>query len=143
MDSTLHNCEQSLMIIGFYTDTSIKPADRAFKAALNIVPLCGKWWTFVKGHDDISPECFLHLDTPFWCQVDKASIEVTLERYAFFSNFAHVPKAHHLEAPGISKERPWISRKSWKPAMGLDQCLSGPEHQVVGVAQNHLRPYIE
>ncbi len=66
------------------------------------------------------------------------AVDVGLERDAFFPHASVMGKTEHLKTAAVSQDRPVPPHKGMEPSCGLKDVNSGPEHQVIGVAQNDL-----
>ena len=98
--------------------------------------------TFVKSHDDICTQSFLHVSSDFRIEVFFATVNVGAEHYAIFGNFAHCTQAEYLEAATIGKHTTVVVHELMQTASFLYQFVTGTQEQVVSICQNNLATHI-
>ena len=93
---------------------------------------------FVKGHGDVGSDAALHVHYRLGRKEVGAAVDVGLEFYPFFADFAPIFKAVHLKTAAVGEHRSVPGRERMKPAGCLEDVDSGAQVQVVGVAQNDV-----
>ena len=67
-----------------------------------------------------------------------AAVDMRLEAHALFGDLAQLRQRHHLEAAGIGQDRPLPVHEFVQAAQPRDALRAGPQHQVIGVAENDV-----
>ena len=94
----------------------------------------------VERHDDVRAERLLDLDRALRGEEPPAPVEVRLEAGALLGDLPALGEAVDLEAARVGEERAVPGHEPVQAAERPDQLVSGPQHQVVGVAEEDLRP---
>jgi hypothetical protein len=99
----------------------------------------GQCRTFVEDHGDVRPEVGLYFDGSLWRQHVRAAIQVRAEFDPPLIYLAPVRQAEDLIAAAIGED--WLvpTDELVQAASTGNQLIAGPEHQVIGIAQNDLR----
>ncbi len=69
----------------------------------------------------------------------RRAVEVRAEGDALLVELPQLGEAHHLEAAGIGEDGAGPVHEPVQPAQPLHPVRAGPEHEVVGVAEDQLR----
>jgi hypothetical protein len=95
---------------------------------------------FVEGHDDVGPQQALDLHRAFGREHVPRSVEMAGERDAFLGDLAQVRQAHDLIAAAVGQDRAVPAHEFVQPAQPRHALRAGAQHQVIGIAQDDVRP---
>ena len=95
---------------------------------------------FVERHGDGGIKLVLDLRGNLRRQPMLAAVDVRLERDTFLVQLAQPGQGHHLKPAGIRQNRPRPIHHLVQPAQGRHAVGTGAQHQMIGVAQDQLRP---
>ena len=98
--------------------------------------VCG---AFVKGHDDVGSDGALHVHDGFGRKQMGATVDVRLEFYALFADFASVFEAVYLKSAAVGEHGAGPGAECVQAAGLFENVGSGAQVEVVGVAQNDVR----
>ena len=70
------------------------------------------------------------------------AVDMGVEAATFLGDLAHPGERKDLEAARIGEDRPVPAHEAVKPAGGREDLRAGAQHEVVGVAEDHLRPLL-
>ena len=96
--------------------------------------------TFIQSHDDIGTQIRLNLHGAFGAQEMTGSIYMALKSDAFFTDLSHGGERKNLKAATVREDGSIPSHECVESAEPRHQFVAGPQTQVIGVAENHLRP---
>ena len=137
---------------------SLEPAVRALGRARRVVAIDVKRRALVEDQRDVGPQRRLDLHARLRCHEPLGAVEVRAEPHAVLLDRQHaalalaaegdppldlvshgsVAHAEDLEAARVGDDRRVPAHEPMQPAEVLDQLLAGLEHQVEGVAEDHL-----
>src|SRR3990170_418802 len=92
----------------------------------------------VEGHRDIAAQLPLDFHGALRRERAGGSIDVALELHSMFADAAQSLKREHLEATRVGQHRPVPGGEPVQTTHLLDHRLTGPEVQMVSVAQDYL-----
>ena len=101
---------------------------------------CGQRRAFVETHDDVTAQQPLDLHRAFRRQLMLGTIDMGFEGDALFRELAQPREAHHLEPAAIGQDRPLPVHELVQPAQPVHPLRPRTQHQVIGVAQQDIRP---
>ncbi len=96
--------------------------------------------TFIKSHDDVRIQIPLDLHRTLRTDERGSAVEVVLKMHPLFGNLPQLGQREHLKTPAVSEYRPLPSHEFVQSALPGDQLLSGPDMEVIGIAENDLCP---
>ena len=67
------------------------------------------------------------------------SVEVAGKSDAFLGHLGQLAEAHHLIAAAVGQDRPFPAHEPVQPAKLCDAFRAGPQHQMIGVAEDDVR----
>ena len=92
--------------------------------------------TFVEHHRDVRAEIGLNIHGRFGRQQVRAAVEMRSELDAVLIYLAALREAEHLVAAAVGEDRLVPADELVEAAAARDQLVAGPQHQVIGVAEN-------
>jgi hypothetical protein len=95
--------------------------------------------TFIKGHDDVSPDDALDVHRPFRREQVRTAIDVAPEGHALLLDFSVLGQAVHLIPSGIGQDGPVPAHEPMQSSRLLQDIKARTKIQVVGVPQNDVR----
>ena len=143
--AALYNREKGLLItvhgvrIVKSFDAARQPAVGEFHRLFGIIPFAGVRRTLVESHNDIGANHTLYIHHTFRGKVVFGAIDMALKRDAFFFDLAPVRQRMHLVSAAIRQDRPLPAVELMQSACFLQHLQSGPQVQVVGIAEAYLR----
>ena len=81
----------------------------------------------------------LHRDGALRGELDAIAVDGRTKHHALGVDLAHLAQAEHLVAAGIGEDRPRPVHEPVQAAQVADRLGAGPQHEVEGVAEQHLR----
>ena len=118
---------------------TLGPAHRQFHRLDRFVAAHAIGGAFVKRHDNVGAQKPLDFHRAFGRQHMFRPVEMALERHALFGDFAQRRQAHHLIPAAVGQYRAVPARKLVQPTQPRHTFRAGPQHQMVGVAQDDVR----
>ena len=113
---------------------TIGPADGGF----HIIVGCGILDALVKGHADVRAEIRLDLHAFLRAHKDFPSVQVGGKIDALLPDFPQTGQREDLKAAGIGQNRPVPGHELMQPSKIVNNLVTGPQMQVVGVGKLHL-----
>ena len=86
------------------------------------------------------PKALLDGHGPLRRDGHQPAVDVRAEDGLLFGHFDAMGEAEQLEAAAIGQDRPVPAHEAVQPAQRGDDLFAGPQREMVGVAQDHLRP---
>jgi hypothetical protein len=117
-----------------------RPAHRQRHRGGDLVARAVGGGALVEGHDDVAAEQALDLHRALGAEQVARAVEVAGERHALLGDLAQLAEAHHLVAAAVGEDRAVPVHEAVQPAEPRDALGAGAEHQVVGVAEDHVGP---
>ncbi len=145
--SALHDAEQRLAAGGRPRRAlrqeggarALRPAQRQLHGALHLAPFRRQLDAFVELHLDVRAEQALDLDRALRRQHVPRAVEVRLKERPLLGDLADLRQAHDLEAARVRQDRLLPAHKRMQPAELGDALRAGPQHEMVGVAEQDIR----
>ena len=104
------------------------------------VPCRGIRCALVEGHHHVRAEVALRLDGALRRQEHLVAVDRRAERDTLLVHLAQVRQAEHLEAAGVREDRSRPLHETVQAAEVAHGSVPGAQHEVEGVAEEHLRP---
>ncbi len=143
--TALYNREKSLAIPVYRfraiksLDTARQPAVGEFHRLFGVVPFAGVGCTLVECHDDIRSDHTLDVHHAFRGEGVFGAVDMALEGHTFFLDFAPVRERMYLVPAAVGQDRALPAVEFVQTARFLQHLQTGPEVQVVGIAEANLR----
>ena len=122
--------------------TPLGPTARTFGGKSGIFIIGGIGNAFIKGHGNIRVEGYLDIHRYFRRQKFLRSVYMGTEGHAVFRNLSHLSEAKNLKTATIGKNRILPIHKAMNPAGFMNQILTGPQKQMISIAQNDLSSHV-
>ena len=94
----------------------------------------------VEHHGDVRAEVLLDLDGPLGGEFQRRAVDVGAEGGAAVGDPHLGGEAEHLEPAGVGEDGPVPAHEPVESAEVADEFVAGPQGEVVGVAEEDLRP---
>jgi len=107
-----------------------------------VLVLRGVGRALVQGHEDVGPQGELDLDGPLGGQEVPGPIQMRLERDPVFRDVPETGQTQHLVAAAVRQDGPVPSHEPVQAAERLDDLVSGPQVEVIGVAQDQRAAFL-
>jgi hypothetical protein len=118
---------------------ALGPGERKAHRALQLRPRVRQLDALVELHRNVRAKQRLDFDGSLGRQIHHRAIDVRAEDDALVGNLAKLRQRHDLEAAGVGQDRPVPVHEFVQAAERRDPLGTGPQHQVVGVAQKNFR----
>ena len=142
VDSALNDAEDHLAVGVRRVLRGLRPAQGLLDRLLGPLALAGVGQAFVEDHRDVRADDALHLHRLLRPEEELVAVDMGVEAAPFLGDFAHPGERKDLEAARIGEDRPVPAHEAVKPAGGREDLRAGAQHEVVGVAQDDLRPQL-
>ncbi len=116
----------------------LRPAHRPLHGARRLVMRGAVLRALIERHHDIAAEQALDFHRPLRRQHMTGAVDMAGKGDAFLAHLRQRGKAHHLIAAAIGQDRPVPSHETVQPAQRGHALRAGPQHQMIGVAQNDV-----
>ena len=117
---------------------ALAPAQRQGHRPLDIGALGRQPHALVHLHSDVGAEQKLHLDRALRRQLHLGAVDMRAEGHGGLADLAQIRQRHHLETAGIRQHRAIPSREALQTAECGDALSSGPQHQMIGIAEHDI-----
>jgi hypothetical protein len=117
---------------------ALAPAQRQLHGAFDVAAFGRQPHAFVELHRDVRAQQPLHLDGSLRRQLMACAIDVGPKGHRAFAQLAQLRQRHHLEAAGIGEHRAVPAGEGLQAAKCGDALGSGPQHQVIGIAEHDV-----
>ena len=135
--AALHDGEQGLVRAALGVAAALRPVNGSPHRFTQILrPHVGRW-AFIQAHGDVRAEVFLNGDGALRAELQRGAVDVRLEHRCPVVDSPAEGEAIDLKAAAVGEDRPVPAHEPVQPAQIGDQPVSGPERQMIGVAQNN------
>ena len=115
-----------------------RPGHGEPEALLRSGPVRRVLGALVEGHADVRAEGDLHVDGVFGSEEVAAAVQMRAEAHALIRHLAQLAQTEDLKAAGVGQQRPRPAHKPVQPAHAPYGLVSGPQVEVIGVAQDNF-----
>ena len=116
------------------------PADGALGGVADDGRLVGQPYDMVEHHRHVATQKLLDGHRPFRRDGHQPAVDVRAEDGFLLGDFHAMREAEDLEAAAIGQNRPIPAHETVQAAERGDYLLAGPQREMIGIAQDHLRP---
>ena len=140
-DTALHDTEQRMPgPVAKGIARPLRPPHRHAHRGRHRLLISRQRRAFVETHDDIGSQQPLDFHAGFRRQHVFRAVDMAGEGHALFGQLAQTGQRHHLKAARIGQDRAVPVHETVQPAQTRDAFRAGPQHQVIGVAQQDVGP---
>jgi hypothetical protein len=93
----------------------------------------------VQNHRHVTPQRLLDGNRALGCKLDWSAIRVRAKQDAAITDSSLLGEAEDLKASTIGQDRSVPTHELVEAAQSTDYVLARPDHQVIGIAQDHPR----
>jgi hypothetical protein len=119
-------------------ESAPRPAHRPRHGLAHLVGRRGQPDQVVERHGDVRAQAVLHAHRLFGREVMPRAVQVRAKVHALLAHAVQLVHAHHLEAAAVGEDRVLPAHEAVQAAHAADGVDAGPEHQVVGVAEQDV-----
>lgn len=126
--------------LGERRDAPLQPPMGAHGCVVNLARLGRESDEMIERHHDVRAELRLDIDCALGRQHVQRTILMRTETHAFFGDFGLLCKREDLESTAVRQNWPLPAHERVEPASRVDELWSWPQHQVICVCEDDLRP---
>ena len=109
-------------------------------ASRDHLALVGQPHDVVQHHRHVAAQSLLDGHGPLGRDGHQPAVDVRAEDGLLLGHFDAMGEAEQLEAAAVGQDRAVPAHEAVQPAQGGDDLFAGPQREMIGVAQDHLRP---